>query len=152
MGNGACKKCGRWLNAPEMGNPCPDCGSMDRTVFGVDAAQATDREEVARALANKHYEIESGLSQIFWVSAPKEDESGKSAPIKLLEINQNTVSSGVMPLHFGASPARGIPYPSIIIEVTPSEFTKIQSSQLKLPSGWDEWIEIPKPPTGKGDS
>jgi hypothetical protein len=149
---GACKKCGRWLNAPEMKDPCPDCGSLDRIVFGLDSAAGTDMQAVARQLANKHYEIETGLSRIYWVTAQSESGSGQTEPIKLLEVNQNTVESGVLPLHFGPAPASGIPYPSIIIEVTPGELEKIRSHELRLPAGWEVWTEIPKPSTNDGDT
>ena len=42
----------------------------------------------------------------------------RAEPIKLLEVNENTVAAGVMPLYFGPAPASGIPYPSVIVEVT----------------------------------
>ncbi len=92
-----------------------------------------------------------GLSRIYWVTAPSETESSAAEPIKLLEVNQNTVESGVMPLHFGPAPASGIPYPSIIIEVTPNEFEKIRTHELTLPNGWEIREEIPKPSTHKGE-
>jgi hypothetical protein len=41
-----------------------------------------------------------------------------------------------MPLYFGPAPASGIPYPSVIVEVSPNEFKKIQSDELKLPEVW----------------
>ena len=57
----------------------------------------------------------------------------------------NTVESGVMPLHFGPAPASGIPYSSIIVEVTPSEFEKIRTHELRLPDGWEIGEELPRP-------
>jgi hypothetical protein len=50
-----------------------------------------------------------------------------------------------MPLHFGPAPASGIPYPSVIVEVTPDEFKKIQSHELKLPEGWEIGEELARP-------
>lgn len=67
-------------------------------------------------------------------------------PIKLLEVNENTVPAGVMPLHFGPAPAIGITFPSVIVEVTPDEYKKIQSQELKLPKGWDEREALAMPP------
>ena len=151
MGGGTCKNCERWLTAHEMDSPCPDCGSMDRIKFAVDGAIVTKREAVARGLANKHFEIESGLTDVYWITSASEAESSPSEPIKLLEVNRDTIESGVMPLHFGPAPASGIPYPSIIIEVTPNEFEKIQSHQLKLPHGWEIWQQFPKPSNDNGD-
>ncbi len=56
-----------------------------------------------------------------------------------------------MPLHFGPVPAIGILYSSIIIEVTPNEFQKIQSHELKLPEGWEIGEELPRPSDLAGD-
>ena len=66
--------------------------------------------------------------------------------IKLLEVNENTVPSGIMPIQFGPSPASGLNYPTIIVEVTPDEFQKIQHQQLELPHGWKVGDPIPRPP------
>ena len=60
------------------------------------------------------------------------------------------LDSGIMPLHFGPAPAIGIPYSSTIIEVTPNEFRKIQSHELKLPEGWEIGEELPKPAENTG--
>jgi len=93
----------------------------------------------------RHYEIEDGLSQIFHISDRAATDLSESEPIKLLEVNVNTPETGIMPLHFGAVPASGIPYASIIIEVSPNEFEKIRSNELKLPEGWAIGEEIPRP-------
>ena len=42
-----------------------------------------------------------------------------------------------MPLGFGPTPEAGIRFPSVIIEVTPDEFEKIEAKELPLPSGWE---------------
>jgi hypothetical protein len=114
----------------------------------VDQGVASEKVATALDLARKHYDLEDGLSQIFvTVNA---DEAGRSEPIKLLEVNENTVESGIMPLHFGPAPAAGIRYSSIIIEVTPNEFEKIQSHELKLPEGWEIGGQLPKPAENLG--
>jgi hypothetical protein len=38
----------------------------------------------------------------------------------------------------------GIHYPTIIVEVTPDEYRRIQANDLELPSGWTIADEIPK--------
>jgi hypothetical protein len=111
----------------------------------MDQALAMDRAAVARELARKHYEVEAGLTQVFLITDRAQAEVVRSEPIKLLEVNANTVASGIMPLHFGPAPGSGIPYPSIIIEVTPDEFDKIQSNEMKLPEGWKIGEELPRP-------
>ena len=67
-----------------------------------------------------------------------------STPIKLLEINIDTAPSGIMPLRFRPVPGSGIPYPSVIVEVTPDEFERIQLQELKLPDGWTIDEEYPR--------
>jgi hypothetical protein len=114
-------------------------------MFAVDEAIAAEKAAVAEELAKKHYEVEEGLTQVFRITTRAEVEASRTEPIKLLEVNENTVESGVMPLHFGPVPASGIPYSSIIIEVTPNEFKKIQSHELKLPEDWEIGEELPKP-------
>jgi hypothetical protein len=101
----------------------------------------TDRIEVARRLARAHYTAEDGLVKVYLLVSGSESEAD---PIKLLEVNRSTVATGIMPLRFDPVPARGIPYPSIIVEVTPEEFQQIQSSALRLPDDWRIAQEIPK--------
>lgn len=100
------------------------------------------KDEEAKYLASCHYEIESGMSQVFRMISPDNAEHELSEPIKLLEVNANTFPSGIMPIGFGPLPASGLHYPSIIVEVTPQEFEKIRSKEWTLPHGWkiDELI------------
>lgn len=110
--------------------------------------QKLSRNAVARALAAKHFQLEEGISHIFRVHAEDETHVRSNEPIKLLEVNENTVAVGILPVHFGASST--IPYPSIIIEVTPVEFTKIVSRELELPQGWILGEEIPRSQSNNG--
>jgi len=103
------------------------------------------KEEEAKALAEKHYQVEAGMTHVFRVTGSAEAEVRPTEPIKLLEVNENTVPSGIMPLQFGPSPAAGLHYSSIILEVTPDEYQKIQTEELTLPHGWKVGDLIPKP-------
>ena len=102
------------------------------------------KDAAAKRLAQKHYEIETGLTRIFRVTGPGDTESGEAEPIKLLEVNEATAPTGVMPLHFGPVPASGIPYPSVILEVTPGEYEEIITDKIKLPLGWTIGEELPR--------
>jgi hypothetical protein len=104
-----------------------------------------DKDDVARELATKHFMIEPGITRIFRITRSADGEFSSTEPIKLLEVNANTVPAGIMPLHFGPVPASGIPYPSVIVEVTPDEFERIKEHELKLPDGWSIGPELPKP-------
>jgi hypothetical protein len=110
-----------------------------------------DKEEVRIKLARAHYTYEPSITAIFTICTDAAHEALPSEPIKLLEVNANTIPSGIMPLGFDASPANGIPFPSVIIEVTPEELEKIQRQELKLPDGWSLGSLIPRsePPNGK---
>jgi hypothetical protein len=108
------------------------------------------KDEAARELARKHYQIETGMTQIFRITGPADVEFRPTEPIKLLEVNENTVPSGVVPIQFGPSPAAGLNYSSIIVEVTPDEFQRIRNQQLKLPHGWEVGDPIPRPPAEVG--
>jgi len=109
------------------------------------------KDEVAKELAKKHFQLEAGLSRIFRLKGAADIEMKSSEPIKLLEVNAATAPTGVMPLHFGPAPASGIPYPSVIIEVTPDEFEKIQLKELQLPEGWAIDEEFAKSVDGDGE-
>jgi hypothetical protein len=104
------------------------------------------KDEAARLLAQKHREIEAGISHILHVTGRVDVELLPDEPIKLLEVNADTVPNGVMPLYFAASPQSGIPYPTAIIEVTPEEFRRIQAKELDLPAGWLHLQELPPEP------
>lgn len=108
------------------------------------------KDDEALELARKHYQVETGLTQIFRITGTGDVEIRPSEPIKLLEVNENTVPSGVMPIQFGPSPASGLNFSSIIVEVTPDEFERIQTHQLELPHGWRIGELIPKPTAEDG--
>lgn len=132
---------------------------MNRDIFDTDQGTAVDIDvsEATKNLARKHYEIEGALTHIFQIKDRVDVAlqpgalagAGQLAPIKLLEVNAETPEVGVMPLHFGPAPASGVPYASIIIEVSPTEFEKIRNNDLKLPEGWSIGDELPRP-SGNG--
>jgi len=94
------------------------------------------KDEVAKKLADAHFELEPGITRIFKLRGRPDAEASPDTPIKLLEINADTPPSGIMPLYFGPVPGSGIPYPSVIVEVTPDEYEKIKVRELELPDGW----------------
>ena len=87
----------------------------------------------AAALARAHYEVEPGLRAIYRLEGPDPND----LQIKLLEVNEQTVPTGIVPVGFPPHPASGLHYPSVVIEVTPREYEAIQSKQLNLPAGWE---------------
>lgn len=104
-----------------------------------------DREEAAQLLAKRHYLLEPGITEICTLTSGTPSVSTPNEPIKLLEVNPNTIASGIMPLRFDAVPTSGIPFPSVIIEVTPEEYELIKKNELKLPDGWLLGPVLPRP-------
>lgn len=104
-----------------------------------------NKDDDARVLAESHYRIEPGITQIFRVAGDVTDESSPVEPIKLLEVNQYSIPSGIMPLRFDAVPAAGVHYPCVIIEITPEEFVQVQAKTMPLPNGWTVGDPIPRP-------
>lgn len=128
-----CPKCGEVVSGIQSVSLCPRCGT-----------RVMDMGIAANTLAHCHYQLEPGISQILRYTCQAGVEFASAEPIKLLEVNSNTMASGVLPLFFGPAPASGIPFPSVIVEVTPDEYQKIQSRELKLPVGWDVPEALPK--------
>jgi hypothetical protein len=117
----------------------------------VAVVKAAQKDDSASELAKRHFEVEAGLTRIIRFSGSADVRVQAAEPIKFLEVNENTVASGVMPLGFDAAPASGIHFPSVIIEVTPREFEQIQAEELKLPRGWEvRREEMPRPSTTSG--
>ncbi len=144
MARHICAKCSAGLSSEDTS--CPECGNTETIAFAVDQTNGTKREQAEMELAKRHYEIEPGLTQISRITDKAEGVRQRDAQkIRLLEVNVNTVESGMMPLHFGPAPASGIPFSSIIVEVTPSELEKIRTHELRLPNGWEIGDELPRP-------
>ncbi len=102
-------------------------------------------DDEAKLLAEKHYQIESGVRDIIQLNQQVECEVVHGKKIALLEVNENTVPCGIVPIEFGPAPASGIHYPSVIVEVTPEEFEQIKTNKLPLPDGWSLGSPIPNP-------
>jgi len=110
-----------------------------------------DKHQEAVELAQKHYAVEEGVKDIFILNETAEVEAVRGEPtIKLLEVNENTVPSGAMPIQFGPAPSSGINFPSVIVEVTPSEYEKIKARELALPNGWEIGERVPRASNGNG--
>jgi len=91
------------------------------------------KETVARALARHWRESDDQYNEVFWFPVDADDER---APIRLLEVTGSTPATGsVQP--FGFRPTREVPYATVIAQVTPDEFERVRSGELKLPPGWN---------------
>ena len=97
--------------------------------------------ETAESLAIGHFKVEPNLKQIFLIEPI--DEQDNNEPIKLLEVVEGTIERGIEPVTFAAEPAHKIYYPSMIIEVSPSEFQHIRAGKLKFENrNWEIGKEL----------
>lgn len=90
--------------------------------------------ETAEFLAKAHSEVEPFLRRVHLIE-PLEEQDPK-VPIKLLEVVEGAIERGIEPIGFTADPARGIEYPSVIVEISPAEYAVI-GPDGKL--GFDGW-------------
>lgn len=111
-----------------------------------DADSEQRMREAARRLAEAHYRIEPGISAIY----PLASGDAADRTIRLLEVNVDTFASGIMPVGFGPHPPSGIPFPSVIVEVTPQEFADVKAGKRPLPDGWTLGSEPFARPAARG--
>jgi len=92
-----------------------------------------DKDKIAAQLIQWHFEVESGLQDVYRIINANENDPKE--PIKLIEVNVETVSTGRLEA-FGFAPTREIPYPTLIAEVTPNEFEELCRFN-RFPAGWE---------------
>lgn len=91
--------------------------------------------EYAETLARAHFELEPGITTIAQLVSGSDELPNE--PLKMLEVNENTLSLGVRPISFPARVEGTAWYPPVvIIEVTPDEYKRIEAGSLSLPNGW----------------
>lgn len=87
--------------------------------------------EVAHILARAHKNADPDIVQIFWVEDPKGLE------VRLVEVSTSVGSTGtVMPFRFTARADLGIPYPSVVVLLSPEELQMLRDQELSLPDAW----------------
>ncbi|HLX65249.1 MAG TPA: hypothetical protein VKX17_28530 [Planctomycetota bacterium] len=94
-----------------------------------------DNDKYAEKLARAHFQLEPGISLIAQLESSNDAESDE--PLKLLEVNSNSLPMGLHPVQFPPVVDAGRWHPSVIIlEVAPEEFKEIQKNPALLPNGW----------------
>ncbi len=92
-----------------------------------------NKEQVATDLIRAHFHVEPHLTEIWRILG--DNEASPTEPIKLLEVNLATVATGIVtPFSFTAT--QDVPFPTVILEVTPDEFEVVKKDPSKLPRGW----------------
>jgi hypothetical protein len=88
------------------------------------------REDVARKLAQHHFEVEPELQFVVFLDIEPEDT------ITLLEVTDSTPASGSVDA-FVFARTKDIPYTIRIAEVTPAEYEYLRRDPSRLPRAWD---------------
>src|SRR5207249_4810735 len=97
-----CAHCARWAGGP---------GRRGRVEV---SEVANGRNSIARNLASFHFEAEPGVSRIFRLLAGERSEETAEEPIKLLEVNENTIPVGIYPVWLPPDSGHGLHYPVIV--------------------------------------
>lgn len=91
--------------------------------------------KVASELAAAHRKSDPATTTIK-VFPPKKGETDTA--IRLVEVsNAAPVTDEVRPFRFGAAPSYGVDFPSIVVVLSPKEWSDILGGRLQLPVGWD---------------
>jgi hypothetical protein len=101
------------------------------------------KERAAKRLAQAHFLVEPGITRIFRLEC--DTEQRPEEPIKLLEVNANTIAAGIVPVQFGPDAETGISFRSIIVEIAPDEYATLAVGRLRLPNGWRLGHEFRRP-------
>lgn len=86
--------------------------------------------ETAKSLAEGHFRVEPNLKHVHLIE-PMDDQDPKD-PIRLLEVVEGTLAMGIEPIGFTADPARGIEYPSVIVEISPEEYNSVRTGTIRF--------------------
>jgi hypothetical protein len=87
--------------------------------------------EVAEELPKAHKEDDDSTTDVYFVD-------GIDNEVRLVEVSGSLGSGGpgeMLPFRF--TPSEGVPFPSVVVLLSPSEWTSAQKGDLKLPEGWD---------------
>lgn len=92
------------------------------------------KDAAAWRLIEWHFTVEPELREVYRIVV--DNEESREEPIRLLEVNAATVSTGsIDPFVF--SPTDEIPFPTVIAEITPEELESFRRHPEALPEGWD---------------
>lgn len=96
------------------------------------AETAFDRDAQARWYAKRHFDIDSGVVQIYYLptNAPPRE-------IRFLEVNRLIAEmTELEPIDFGVNIDGADGHTLIVLDVTPAQWEAIREGRLALPAGW----------------
>lgn len=99
--------------------------------------------ETAYTIAKYHYDVEPDMQHIYLLEPL--DEGNPREPIKLLEVMNGAIERGIEPVSFPANPGLGIPFSSMIVELSPAEYANLDRNDIAYRSyKWKIGQELPR--------
>ena len=92
--------------------------------------------EVAEELAKAHKEDDTSTTDVYFVD-------GVDNEVRLVEVSGSLGNEGpgeVLPFRF--APSEGVPFPSVVVLLSPSEWSSVEKKELKLPPGWENLKKV----------
>jgi hypothetical protein len=87
--------------------------------------------ESALELVPAHREAEPNLLRVVFYPDPHE------RVVRLLEVIEGSPHAGeALPCRFARDESGVVPYPVIVVELSPAEFEQLEEGKLALPEGW----------------
>lgn len=87
--------------------------------------------ESALELVRAHREAEPNLLRVVFYPDPQERE------VRLLEVIDGSPPSGeALPCRFARDESGAVPYPVVVVELSPAEFELLEEGKIALPEGW----------------
>jgi hypothetical protein len=65
--------------------------------------------------------------------------------VRLIEVTSSVgTTNDILPFRFGPRPDVGVPYPSVVVLLSPEEWDSVKGGRLQLPEGWGSPAELRK--------
>lgn len=91
-----------------------------------------DRDGLAHWYAQRHFETDEGVAQIFFLPTNAPDRE-----IRFLEVNRMIAGTTPLePIDFGVDIRGADGHTLNVLDVTPSQWEAIRRGELPLPAGW----------------
>lgn len=91
--------------------------------------QQNSVEIAAKILAGEHMQDDAGIVRVYWAPAQRE--------VRLIEVSKTVDDErGVYPFRFTPD-LPDIPYPSVIIQVSPQDYERFRRGELDVPEGFE---------------
>src|SRR3954469_17492939 len=92
-----------------------------------------DRDSMARWYAERHLKTDPGIRAVYYLPAEAPERE-----IRFLEVNElmaDRDDDPIEPLDFGVDPEGPTAHRLVVVDVTPTQWERIQRNELVLPPG-----------------